>query len=183
MNRIQKICVFLVVIIFGAWFYFLPHLAIRDMKSSIKEKDAVSLSDHVNFPALKESFKANINAQFFSTVSKEKDDAPFGALGVGLAAVFIGPMVDALVTPEGVAMMMKGDKPQLLKKKIPSKTPDSEYQDKDVDELMSYESFDRFVHSVKKKDSTEEPVILVFNRDGIFSWKLSAIRMPNNIDN
>jgi hypothetical protein len=43
---------------------------------------------------------------------------------------------------------------------------------------MSYESFDRFVVTVKKKGSTEEPLGLVFNRDGIFSWKLSALRLP-----
>jgi hypothetical protein len=68
---------------------------------------------------------------------------------------------------------MKGDKPQPAKKTGQTKSSDS-----DPDTSMSYESFDRFVVTVKKKGTTEEPLGLVFNRDGMFSWKLSALRLP-----
>jgi hypothetical protein len=44
---------------------------------------------------------------------------------------------------------------------------------------MSYESLNCFVVAIKRKKSAEEPVCLVFNREGVFtSWKLSAIRFP-----
>jgi len=87
---------------------------------------------------------------------------------------FISPVIDALVTPESLAMIMKGDKPQfgMSKKESPKPAPDTETS-------MSYESLNSFAVTIKKKNDTQEPVVLVFNRDGIFaSWKLSAIRLP-----
>jgi len=163
----------IVFVAFSTWFYFTPHLAVSGMKSAAEEKDAAKLSDYVNFPALKESLKASFNAQLASEVAKEEDGNPFAALGAAMAAAFVNPMIDALVTPESLAMMMKGDKPQPAKKSEQTKPSDS-----DTDTSMSYESFDRFVVTVKKNGSTEEPLGLVFNRDGIFSWKLSALRLP-----
>jgi hypothetical protein len=117
--------------------------------------------------------EASFNAKLASEVVKEKDRNPFAALGVAMAAALINPMIDALVTPESLAMMMKGDKPQ-----PDEKIENANSSDSDAETSMSYESFDRFVVTVKKKGSTEDPLGLVFNRDGMFSWKLSALRLP-----
>jgi hypothetical protein len=173
MSTKTTLSIAIVFIAFSTWFYFTPHLAVSGMKSAAEAKDAAKLSGYVNFPALKESLKASFNAKLASEVTKEKDGNPFAALGAALAAAFINPMIDALVTPESLAMMMKGDKPQPAKKTEQTKSSDS-----DPDTSMSYESFDRFVVTVKKKGTTEEPLGLVFNRDGMFSWKLSALRLP-----
>jgi hypothetical protein len=173
MSKKTKISFAIVFVAFCTWFYFTPYLAVSGMKSAAEAKDAEKLAGYVNFPALKENLKASFNAKLASKVAKEKNDNPFAALGAAMAATFINPMVDALVTPESLAMMMKGDKPQPAKKTGQTKPSDS-----DTETSMSYESFDRFVVTVKKKDSTEKPIGLVFNRDGMFSWKLSALRLP-----
>lgn len=167
-----KLSIVFILIAFSTWFYFTPHLAVSGMKSAAEAKDAAKLSGYVNFPALKESLKASFNAQLASEVEKEKDN-PFAALGGALAAAFINPMIDALVTPESLAMMMKGNKPQPAEN-----TEKTNPSDSDVDISMFYESFDRFVVTVKKKGTAEKPLGLVFNRDGLFSWKLSALRLP-----
>lgn len=168
-----KLSIAIIFVAFSTWFYFTPHLAVSGMKSAVEAKDAAKLSRYVNFPALKESLKADFNAKLASEVAKETDGNPVAFLGAALAAAFINPMIDALVTPESLAMMMKGDKPQLA-----TNTEEAKSSDSDVDISMSYESFDRFVVTVKKKGTSEEPLGLVFNRDGIFSWKLSALRLP-----
>jgi len=173
MSTKSKLFIAIAFVVFGTWFYLTPRIAVSGMKSAAEAKDASKLSGYVNFPALKESLKASFNAKLASEVAKEKDGNPFGALGAVLVAAFINPMIDALVTPENLAMMMKGDNPQLAKDITQSKPSDSE-----VDTSMSYESFDRFVVTVKKKGAAEEPLGLVFNRDGMFSWKLSALRLP-----
>lgn len=173
MSTKTKLSFAIAFVAFSTWFYFTPHLAVSGMKSAAESKDAVKLSGYVNFPALKESLKASFNAKLASEVAKEKDGSPFAALGTAMAAAFINPMIDALVTPESLAMMMKGDKPQPADKAEQTKPSDS-----DADTSMSYESFDRFVVTVKKRGSTDEPLGLVFNRDGMFSWKLSALRLP-----
>jgi hypothetical protein len=173
MSTKTKLSFTIVFVAFSTWLYFTPHLAVSGMKSAAEAKDAAKLSDYVNFPSLKESLKASFNAKLGSEVAKEKDGNPFAALGAAMAAAFINPMIDALVTPESLAMMMKGEKPQPAEKAEQTKPTDS-----DADTSMSYESFDRFVVTVKKRGSTDEPLGLVFNRDGMFSWKLSALRLP-----
>ena len=173
MNAKTKLSVAILFVVFTTWFYFTPYLAVSGMKSAAEAKDAAKLSGYVNFPAVKESLKASFNAKLASQVAKEKDGNPFGALGAALAAAFINPMIDALVTPESLAMMMKGDKSQPAKTAAQSKPAES-----DADTSMAYESFDRFVVTVKKRGSTDEPLGLVFNREGTFSWKLSSLRLP-----
>ncbi|MFO7542254.1 MAG: DUF2939 domain-containing protein [Thiobacillus sp.] len=173
MSAQSKLAVAIVFAVFSTWFYFTPHLAVSSMRFAVETKDAAKLSGYVDFPAIKASVKASINARLASEIAKEQKGNPFAALGAALAASFINPMVDALVTPEGLAMMMKGDKPQ------PAGNPaQAKASDPDADTSMAYESFDRFVVTVKKKDTTEAPLGLVFNREGMFSWKLSALRLP-----
>lgn len=127
-----KLSIALIFVAFSTWFYFTPHLAVSGMKSAAEAKDAAKLSRYVNFPALKESLKADFNAKLASEVAKETDGNLFAVLGAALAAAFINPMIDALVTPESLAMMMKGDKPQLAKNTEEAKSSDS-----DVDISMS----------------------------------------------
>lgn len=142
------------------------------MKSAAEARDAARLADYVNFPALKESLKGSVNAKIAASTSKEMAGNPFGAPGMALAAAMIGPMVDALVTPENLSLMMKGSKPQPGRPAEESKSNDA-----DVNVSMSYETFDRFVVTVGKKGATETPIGFVFLRDGLISWKLSALRL------
>jgi hypothetical protein len=173
MTKTTKILITAFLLVFGTWFLFTPYIAVNGMKSAAEARDAAKLSSYVNFPALKESLKASFNAKLASEVTKEKNENPFTPLGAMMAAAFINPLIDALVTPESLAMMIKGDKP------LPGKnSTQTQQSNSDADIAMSYEGFDRFVVTVKKKGETGEPVALVFNRDGMFSWKLSAIRLP-----
>lgn len=172
MNLKTKISITLLFVAFCTWFYFTPHLAVSEMKSAAKTRDAAKLSSYVNFPALKVSLKNSFNSKLALDVMKENDGNPF-ASGTALAALFINPMIDALITPESLANLMRGDNPQRAPKTEQAKSPNS-----DTVTSMSYESFDRFVVTVKKVDTTEEPISLVFDRSGMFSWKLSALRLP-----
>ena len=168
--------------LFCAWFYFTPYLAVRGMKSALAARDAARLSSYVNFPSLKESLKANVNAMLASEIMEKKEANPFGAIGTALAAVIINPMIDAFVTPENLATLMKGYEPRLggdstQPPLVKDNTWSSDF-DAGVEMSMSYESFDRFVVTVKQKGDVGEPISFVFNRDGTFSWKLSALRLP-----
>ena len=164
---------FAVFTVLGILFYFTPYLTLFSMKSAADAKDAAKLSSYVNFPALKENLKASFNAKLASETMKS--DNPFSALGAAFASAFINPMIDGLVTPESLAMMMKGNKPQ---KNQESAILESTSSEDDVDMTMAYEDFDHFVVIVKKKGSSEEPFGFVLNRDGLFSWKLSSLRIP-----
>jgi len=164
----------LLVLAAVVWLFFTPHIAVRGMRAAAEERNAAKLSGYVNFPAVKESLKASLNAKIAAETAREKDN-PFAGLGAALAAAFISPLIDALVTPESLAMIMQGDKPELgmAKKATPKSDPDTET-------TMAYEGVNSFVVTIRKKNNPNgETVGLVFNRDGLLSsWKLTALRLP-----
>jgi hypothetical protein len=178
MTRGSKLgAVVVVLALIAGWFYYTPYLAVKNMRQAAESKDSVTLSRYINFPSVRESLKGSLNAKMLFEMGKMKDQNPFAALGAAFAMALVGPMVDAMVTPEALAMMMKGEKPSTEKGK-PAATPASAGSDPEVETLMGYENFDQFVVSVRKKGTSDEPIALVFQREGLVSWKLTAIRLP-----
>lgn len=175
-KAIYGIAITVIAAAVGVWFYFTPYIAANNMKKAAEASDSATLSSYINFPSLKESLKANFNAMLATEVVKNKEGNPFEALGAALAAAFINPMIDALVTPESLAMMMRGNKPNL--EKDAPKTESKPSGTSDTEMTMGYESFDRFAVSVKKKDDMDEPVTFVFHREGLVAWKLASLRLP-----
>ena len=168
---------FLIALIIGIAFYLTPYLAFHNMKKAVENKDADALSDYVDYPSLRESLKANLNAKMIGEVAKNKEANLFGTLGAVFAALLINPMVDVLITPESLAVLMKDEKPQLDKSKNALKA-NSHPKESETEISRSYKSFNRFVVRIKKKGSDEEPVELIFKRDSLLSWKLYALRIP-----
>lgn len=156
-------------------FCFSPYIAVYNMKKAAEKQDADALSRYVDYPVLRESLKANFNAMMASEIAQS--DNPFGALGTALGAALVNQMIDAFITPESLAMMIKGEEPKI---------GDSEKQHKEktssrteAETSMSYEGMNQFVVKVKDKNSSEDPIKFIYKRAGIVSWKLSALRLPS----
>ncbi len=163
-----------VLLVFCMGFYFSPYLAVHNMRNAAAGNDGEALSGYVDFPLLRESLKANFNAKLVSEAAKNKN--PFETFGSALAMAMIGPMVDAMVTPESVAMMMKGKKPKLSPpgdKPAVQEKPEAD----NTETSMAYRGLNKFVLSIRQKDKTDEPIELIFRRNTLFFWKLSSLRM------
>ncbi len=169
----MRYLIIIVFVTFGVWFYFTPHMAVSEMESAAEARDAARLSEYVNYPELKESLKAEFSTTLSATARQKTNNDLLSTLGAALVAGFVDPMIDTLVTPEGLAMMMKGNVSKDNKQASASKSSDT-----DVKTSSSYESFNRFVVVASRKDAPNEPVQLVFNRHGLFDWKLSSVRLP-----
>jgi len=155
---------FAVLVTVGA-FVAMPYLTIYGMYNSVKNHDAAALSSHVDFPALRESVKTNLNATVASTLSRV-NAGPLGQLGNLFASSLASPLVDAMVSPEGVSMLMIGQKPNALTPAASAAT--------DPDLSMGYEDFGTFVVTAKPKGATTG-IDLVFTRSGL-GWVLSGVR-------
>lgn len=177
MSKIRWVAVGLVALIISALFYLTPYLAVYNMKKAIDSKNSEAFSNYVDFPALRESVKATLNAQMASQMAKSQDDNPFAALGAAFATALINPMVDALVTPEGLAALWSGDGSKALSEAADSKNKSnvSSIADSHAETSMSYQGFNQFVVTVKDQNS-EKPIELIFKRAGLVSWKLSAMK-------
>jgi hypothetical protein len=168
MNNKIKISILLAITLFGTWLFFTPYLAVNSMRSAAEAGDASKLASYVDFPALKENLKTSISAKISEAA---KDQQSF--FGAAIAMAIVNPLIDSLVTPSSLTMMMKGEKPS-----FDGKSSKSSKSQSDADILMSYDGINRFIVTIKKKNEKEKPLRLIYNRDGIFSWKLTAIDIP-----
>ena len=132
------------VVVICVWFYATPYLTLYQFKKAVDAQDAAAISRHIDFPALRESMKSGLAAR------KETGGSnPFKSLESTIAGVVTAPMVDALVTPNGIVEIMKGRR---LLGSQGRKGQDSQKKDKDDQEYsMGYETFNRFVLKLKNK--------------------------------
>jgi hypothetical protein len=163
--------------------YFSPHLTLYQMKRAIESRDADAFSEYVDFPALRENFKGQMMAKMNQDMSsQEMKGNPFAGLGQALATAFVGPMIDAMVSPAGVIAMMNSGKvtplPVAAKGRAvpvsdaaPNQTPNYS---------VSYKGWNRTVVRVNDQGKEQVGFGFVFKRDGLWSWKLSAVEMPAN---
>lgn len=174
----SKALVALAIVIFLAlagWVGYAPYRTVHRMQDAAAAKNYGDLAKDVDFPAVKEDMKARLRARVAGpdAAKNEKEDSLAG-LGTRLAMVFIEPMVETLVTPETVAMMLRGVAPRRGKGEAPPAQAGEA-----TDTVMRYEGVNRFVVTARSRDSSERPVVLVLERRGLVSWKLASVTLPD----
>ncbi|MEW6372788.1 MAG: DUF2939 domain-containing protein [Pseudomonadota bacterium] len=156
--------------------YASPYWTLHQMKTAIADKDADQLSEHIDFPALRESFKGQMMTMMNKRMSSpEMANNPFSGVGQMMAVALINPLIDAAVSPAGVLAMMESGKvqpaPQQTRKADPA-TP----QDK-RDYLVSYQSWSKVAVSQTGQDTGR----FILKRTGLWSWQLSALELPGSL--
>jgi len=150
------------------------------MKQAIENRDAESLNDYVDYPTLRENLRATLSASMMKQMSK-LDDNPFAALGVAIGSSLVNQMVDTMVTPEGLRMIMQGERPSVAQAQerntTNAKTDVS--PERQVEVQAHYDTFNRFSLRARRLDATkDQEIVLVFLRSGLCTWKLSRINLP-----
>ena len=165
------------VVVLGTASYFSPYLTIYQMRQALVKKDARSLSDRIDYPALKSSLKATIQAQVLQQAGSQSQENPFGAMGMAMASQSATSMIDSMVSPEALEAILK-----LNQNSSQAKEMQQELDKAMADVQMNYESFNSFVVSSTMQSTTKpqirDKVDLVFHRDGL-SWKLAGVRLPS----
>jgi len=161
----------LAVLFAGVYLYFTPYLALNKLQKAAQRGDEQAMAELVDFPALRESVKGNVRGAVAHSVGGRN---PIGVLGGILAGAVTGPVVDAVVTPQGIAALTRGERPGSRREG----GGDSRLRVKDVKVKRGYESFDLFVVHFVSKESGRERMALLLRREGIAHWRLSGIRVP-----
>ena len=89
-----------------------PFLAIRSLQAAAEAGDRDRLEALVDFPSVREGFKSQLNAEVVRRMRTDPDlaDNPLAALGAALAPALVGSLVDAYVTPDAIAQMVRTGK-------------------------------------------------------------------------
>ena len=137
-------------VLFAAYIVAAPYITVHQMSSAAENHNGEALSEHVEFPSVRQSIKDQMNAMFVKRMaeSDEMKSNAFAVFGAALVGVMVDKMVDAFVTPAGITQLMAGEKPQpqaLQDEESSSSTSRKPFSDAS----MSYESFNKFVVTVE----------------------------------
>jgi len=162
--------------IFAIYVVAAPYITVHQMKSAAEEHDGEALSEHIEFPSVRQSLKDQMNAMFTKKMAEDEKmkGNPFAALGAAFAGVMVDKMVDAFVTPAGITQLMAGEKPKPGTSQSEDGSGNSSRKAL-ANASMSYESLDKFVVRIKGNDGGEGKFVL--RRRGL-GWKLTDIMVP-----
>ncbi|WP_353189509.1 DUF2939 domain-containing protein [Pandoraea pnomenusa] len=85
-----------------------PYYTLWRARDAANARDADALSSYVDYPAVRESLKTSLHDQLARQMDKQHNNA-FGALALAFGGWVSDRVVEALLTPEAVAAMLRGD--------------------------------------------------------------------------
>lgn len=162
MRRIWIVGGVLVLALAAAWHFASPWWTLSQMRDAARAGDAAAFSEHVDYEALRADVKADLAAQIGAS-----DDGPGGAFGKAFATALMGPAVNALVSPEGLALAFAG--------KGAAAEGEAQGGAVSVDEEPVVNRTGLGSFRLEKKD--RPGVGLVFERRGL-GWKLVGLDLP-----
>jgi len=178
---IRKIAIATTVLVVGIVAAYLgsPYWTLHQIRDAATAGEGDRVATYVDFPAVRESIKSQfVLATAQRTESKGKDRA-FATLGQAFALRMMDGLVDALVSPEGVANMIRtGKAPRLTLEAKATSTTSSTVERRQPKVRRGYEGLDTFHATMIDPESGEDMVIAVLSRQGLFTWKLTAVRIP-----
>ena len=146
------------------WYFESPKWALKGMKDAAQSHDADELNAYIDYPALRESLKAELMARM--TAEAQKDKSGFGALGMAVGSVVMGPMIDGLVSPAGM-------RAALLANRQENTAPAVSVLHVPKEPVIVRRTFSEFLVTAKGRPNSG----LVFKRHGL-SWMLSGVELP-----
>ena len=168
---------FVILLPVSAWVS--PYWDLYRLRTAVAERDAETVSAHVDFPALRESLKGQVMTGVERAIAPG-DDNPLARLGAAVAAVAVNPMIDAMVSPAGVMAMLETGKVRLAR---PAPPGDQGRDDADAAAAAENGRRDWSLHYREWGEvvvGTETPGAgrFVFRRAGLWHWDLVAIELP-----
>lgn len=171
MNRKSKIAIATCLAAALGWYLASPWMVLYQMKSAVKQRDAAAVSEHIDFPALRENVKAELTAAMMAEATKHRGENPLSTAGSALALAFAGPMLDAMISPQGVAMMLKGEDEGLVPKAF------RDTSSSDVEVTRAYKGLDTFEVKLASGQQADSSITLVFKRHGFANWMLTSAQL------
>jgi hypothetical protein len=189
----------LIVIALG-FGYASPYIVLNELKHAADERDAETVDEYVDFPALRESLKQQITGLLTRRLDTQGHGNPFAAIGAMIGVALIGPLVDAYATPDGVAALLNGMPPRGEPGERPppagasapqgstggssappsgapapsAPTAASPPPPQPPDTTAGYHGINEFVVTYQHGVG-DTRYSAIFRRDGLFSWKLSGV--------
>jgi hypothetical protein len=153
-----------------------PVFTAQSLIRAARAGDEQKLEQLVDFPVLRESMKAELQAELVTRMQRDPRvaESGLGGLGILLAPMLVSGAVDVLVTPQVVADMVRtAEAPDPTRPADPDPTDKSDAED--IHQAWGYRSLDEFAVTLTDRDRPDDRLALILERRGLFQWKLAAI--------
>lgn len=188
MSRTTRfVVVTLAVVLIGAavgFLYASPYIALDRVKRAADARDAQTVNEYVDFPALRSSLKEQVAALLTRRVDMQKSGNPLAIIGAMIGAALVGPLVDSYATPDGVAAILNGIPPRGLPGERPPPAPagaaasgaatQAPQPPQPPQTTAGYRGINTFVVTYQH-GAGDARYSAIFHRSGLVSWKLVAV--------
>lgn len=171
MNKVFALLLLVFLALVG-WVGAGPYWIAGEIRDGIRAGDTAKLERHVDFPQVRDSLKQQLSAAITARAEAESGDNPFAQMAAGIALALVDGMVDAFVTPAGLAGLSSG------RAGGGSESPDGNGESRPEpfrNARYTWESHDRFAIRIPAENG--EDVIFLLTRAGL-QWQMTSILLP-----
>jgi hypothetical protein len=147
------------------WYFESAAWTLNRMKDAAQSHDADALNAYIDYPALRDSLKAQLRARMLAEAQKDKSG--LGALGMAVGSAMTGPMIDALVSPAGMRVALFANNHE-------NALPAASALHVPEEPVIVRRNLSEFFVTAKHQPNAG----LVFKRHGL-SWMLSGVKLPH----
>ncbi|MEX3974653.1 DUF2939 domain-containing protein [Paraburkholderia caribensis] len=184
----------IVVVAALGYAYASPYIALDRLKRAADSRDVETVNAYVDYPSLRDSLKLQVTGLLTRRLDVQHNGNPLAAIGAMIGVALIGPLVDAYATPDGVAALLNGMPPRgepgerpppppAAQTDNPPQTPppasgqanaNSKTPPQPPQTTAGYRGLNEFVVSYQHGVG-DTRYAAIFRRQGLFTWKLSAV--------
>ena len=157
----------LLVIAAVAWLFVAPALAANELQNALRDNDPIGINKTVDFPALRDHLRVTLSSSLAAPNGAATLE-PAQALQSAFAGLIAGPIIDAMVTPAGLAALFKGGASSL--------TGDA---NANIRVSSGLRSLDRYEITLTNASNPSSVTTLTLMPRGL-QWKLVSISLPSN---
>jgi hypothetical protein len=163
------VVVLLVGILIGAWFYWSPRLAARNLRDAAQSGDVEELQRLVDFPTVREHLKADLKTSMMRSMDTA-DQSGLGSLGTAFGGMMMDGLVNEVVSPSGISALVRHGSVDTASTSSP-RAPATDIR-------MGYRDLNTFVITSRDLDNPpSDTVNFVLKRRGL-SWRLVRVVIP-----
>ena len=179
MRNFLSLILLIAVVIVGVY-YGSPYYTVWQLEQAAKGGDAHAIANFIDFPAVRANLSPSLSAALQANIDAEKikPHSFLDRIGMAIAPLFHGKPADTLVTPEGVAVMLKTAEPPGYRNPFHAgREPDAAHPGEPYTISQDYidNDLDQFHATIGNRLKPTAEITLRLLRRGFMTWKVTAI--------
>jgi hypothetical protein len=159
----------LLTALLAAWYVLSPFLLLRSLSIAVKNDDRATIASEVDFPAVRDGLKQQLDGYLQTRAAAPRKHNPFSNLLLQLAPSIGHQVIDAIVTPDGVATILRQHAPQ---------TPGGASSPSLWHGTFSWIGPGHLRATYADARHPDRPIALDLERRGLFGWQITGLILP-----